>query len=157
MEAIKQWVICIIICSVVTAVVSVLSPGGSADRALRTVVAVFMICAFLSPFLSGVTIESDFEFPDFSEHENELSREIANSMIRETEIQSETEIRKLLDSLSVEFRDIEVYAEINRENEIIIKQINITLSEVFSHREKQIASNLKSMFSSEVEFIWVKE
>ncbi len=157
MEAIKQWIICIIICSIITAIVSVLSPTGSTERAIRTVVAVFMICAFLSPFWSGVGIDTDFEFPDFKAKESELSSEIVKTMLSETEIQSEIKIRELLESLSVEFKEIKVYADINKENTIFIRFISLTLPEKFSHREKQIASNLKSMFSSEVEFIWVKE
>ncbi len=157
MEAIKQWIICIILCSLVTAVVSVLSPTGSTERALRTVVAVFMICAFLSPFFGGISIETDFEFPDFEAKENELSSEITETMLAETETQSEIKIKDLLDGLSVEFKEIKVQADINKENSIYIRFISLTLHEKFSYREKQIASNLKSMFSSEVEFIWVKE
>ncbi len=157
MEEIKQWIICIVICSLVTAIVSVLSPQGGTERALKTVVSVFMICAFLSPFLNGMVVDADFDFPDFEENKSELSSEILKAMLTETETQSETEIKKLLESLSVEFKEIKVYADINKDNEIFIRFISLSLPERFSHREKQITSNLKSMFSSEVEFIWVKE
>lgn len=157
MEEIKQWIICIVICSLVTAIVSVLSPQGGTERALKTVVSVFMICAFLSPFLNGMVVDADFDFPDFEENKSELSSEILKAMLTETETQSETEIKKLLESLSVEFKEIKVYADINKDNEIFIRYISLSLPERFSHREKQITSNLKSMFSSEVEFIWVKE
>ena len=157
MEEIKQWIICIVICSLVTAIVSVLSPQGGTERALKTVVSVFMICAFLSPFLNGMVVDADFDFPDFEENKSELSSEILKAMLTETETQSETEIKKLLESLSVEFKEIKVYADINKDNEIFIRYISLSLPERFSHREKQITSNQKSMFSSEVEFIWVKE
>lgn len=157
MEAIKQWIICIIICSVITAAVSIFSPTGGTERALKTVVAAFMICAFLSPFLDGVGVDTGFDFPDFEENKSELSSEIVKTMLTETESQSEIKIKELLESLSVEFKEIKVYADINNDNEIFISFISLSLPERFSHREKQIASNLKSMFSSEVEFIWVKE
>ena len=157
MEVIKQWIICIIICSVITAVVSILSPTGGTERALKTVVAVFMICAFLSPFLNGTGIDADFDFPDFEENQSELSSEIIKTMLEETETQSTVMINELLESLSVEFKEIKVYADINEDNEVFVRYISLTLSEKLSHREKQIASNLKSMFSSEVEFIWLKE
>lgn len=157
MEVIKQWIICIIICSIVTAVVSVLSPSGKTEKALKTVVSVFMVCAFLSPFFDGVSVKTEFDFPDFKDNEKVLSSEITRSMLDETEKQSVVKIEELLESISVNAREIHVYADINKENSIYIKFISLTLSEKFSHREKQIASNLKSMFSSEVEFIWVKE
>lgn len=157
MEMLKQWIICIIFCSFTGAVVSVISPKGGTQRVMKTVIASFLICAFLSPFLQGVTLDTDFELPDFSEYQNELSDVITDVMISEAENQAKIETEKLLVSLEVEFKEIKVYAEVNSDNEIYIKHISITLPEKFSYREKQIASNLRTMFSSEAEFIWVKE
>ncbi len=157
MEMLKQWIICIIFCSLVGAVVSVISPKGGTERVMKTVIASFLICAFLSPFLQGVTLESDFELPDFSEYQNNLSDMITDAMISETENQAKIEIEKLFTSLNVEYEDIKVYAGVNSENAIYIKYISVTLPKKFSYREKQIASNLRTMFSSEAEFVWVKE
>lgn len=157
METLKQWIICIIFCSLIGAVVSVVSPKGGTQRVMKTVVAAFIICAFLSPFLQGSTLKSDFEFPDFSEYQNDLSDVITDAMISEAEKQTKNETAKLLASFDVEYKDIKVYAGVNSENSIYIKYISITLSEKYSYREKQIASNLRTMFSSEAEFIWVKE
>lgn len=157
MEVIKQWIICIIICSIVTAVVTVISPSGNTARALKTVVAVFMVCAFLSPFFDGNGVETDFELPDFQDNEKVLTAEITESMLNETENQAVIKIEELLESLSVNAKEIHVYADVNKDNIIYIEYISLTISEKFSYREKQIASNLKSMFSSEVEFIWVRE
>ncbi len=124
---------------------------------MKTVIASFLICAFLSPFLQGVTLETDFELPDFSEYQNDLSDVITDAMISEAENQVRIETEKLLVSLDVRYKEIKVYAGVNSENAIYIKYISITLPEKFSYREKQIASNLRTMFSSEAEFIWVKE
>lgn len=157
MEMLKQWIICIIFCSLIGAVVSVISPKGGTQRVMKTVVASFLICAFLSPFLQGVTLESDFELPDFSEYHNNLSDVITDTMISEAENQVKNETEKLLISLDVEHKEIKAYAGINSENQIYIKHISITLPEKYSYREKQIASNLRTMFSSEAEFIWMKE
>lgn len=157
MEMLKQWIICIIFCSLIGAVVSVISPKGGTQRVMKTVIASFLICAFLSPFLQGATLETDFELPDFSEYQNNLSDVITDAMVSETENQARIETEKLLTSIDVEYKEIKVYAGVNTENEIYIKFISITLPERFSHRENQIASNLRTMFSSEAEFIWVKE
>ncbi len=124
---------------------------------MKTVIASFLICAFLSPFLQGTTLETDFEFPDFLEYQNDLSDVITDAMISEAENQVRIETEKLLVSLDVRYKEIKVYAGVNSENAIYIKYISITLPEKFSYREKQIASNLRTMFSSEAEFIWVKE
>lgn len=157
MDALKQWIICIIFCSLIGAVVSVLSPKGGTQKVMKTVVATFLICAFLSPFIGEAKIESEFDLPDFSQYQNQLSDDITKQMLIEAENQTKIETEKLLHSLSVEFNSIEVYPSVDKENSIYIKLISITLPEKFAHREKQIASNLKTMFSAEVEFIWMKE
>ncbi len=157
MDALKQWIICIIFCSLVAAVVTVLSPKNSTQRVLKTVSASFLICAFLSPFIGVEGINADFEIPDFSQYKNDLSDEITEKMITEAETQTRIKTEELLETRSVGFNEIGVRASVNSENCIYIELITITLPEKFDYREKQISSNLKTMFSSEVEFIWENE
>ncbi len=157
MEALKQWIVCIIFCSLAGTVVSVLSPKGATERAMKTVVAVFLICAFISPFLGGTEIDTDFNFSNFSFSQNDLSEKITKTMLLEAENQTVIKTEELLESLSVEFKDVKAYAGTDKDNCIYIKLISMSVSDKYRHRERQISSNLKSMFSSEVEFIWVKE
>ncbi len=156
MEAIKQWMICIIFCSLITAVINILSPKGSTQRALKTVVSSFMICAFLSPFISESNVDIEKYLPDFSDYQASLSSEITDSMLEQAEKESEKVIEELLLDLNVEFEDISVKADIDDESCIYVSEIVIKLDDKYSYREKQISSNLKDMFSTEAEYIWVK-
>lgn len=157
MDAVKQWIICIIFCSLIAAVVNILSPKNGTQRAMKTVVAAFLICAFLSPFIVGSGIETDEKLPDFSDYQSSLTSDITEAMLLEAENLTEIKTAELLVSLNVEYDDIKAEAAVNSENSIYIDLITITLDEKFKFREKQITSNLKTMFSSEVKYIWVKK
>ncbi len=156
MDALKQWMVCIIFCALICAVINVLSPKGGTERVMKVVVSTFLVCAFLSPFISGSSVDIDFELPDFSEHQYSLSSEITSQMIYQTEQETEKETISLLLSLEVEYISVDAEADVNSENQIYISRITIKAKEEFRHRQKQIEANLKAMFSTEVIFEWVK-
>ncbi|MBE6755031.1 MAG: stage III sporulation protein AF [Clostridia bacterium] len=157
MDLLKQWMISLVFCAIIGAVVNILTPKGGTERVMKVVVATFLICAFLSPFITGDGLESDFELPEFSENKSDLSDSISESMLSQAEFQSVLETESLLESLEVDFISVEAAADVNEENQIYIKSITVTAYEKFSYREKQIESNLKTMFSAEVIFIWEKK
>lgn len=157
MEAIKQWMICIVFCSLITAVINILTPKSSTQRAVKTIVSSFMICAFLSPFISGGDIDIEDYLPNFSDYQASLSAEISTAMLEQAEKESEKSIEELLIDLNVEFENIAVKADIDSENSIYVREIVITLDKKYSYREKQITSNLKAMFLTEAEYVWVKK
>lgn len=157
MEVLKQWMISLIICAIIGAVVNILTPKGGTERVMKVVVATFLICAFLSPFISGEGIEADFELPEFSQNKSDLSESISASMLAQAESQTVEETKALLRSLNVDYISVEAVADINEENQIYMKSITVTADEKFSYRERQIESNLKTMFSAEVIFKWEKK
>ena len=156
MDALKQWMISIIFCSVTGAVINVLSPKGGTERVMKVVVASFMMCAFLSPFINGSIIDSSLVLPEVSFNTTDLSEEIADSMISQAKKYAVQEAETLLESLDVEYLSIQAEADVNSENQIYIKKIYVSADEKFDYRERQIESNLKESFSSEVIFEWVK-
>lgn len=156
MDTLKHWIICVIFCSIVCAVINVLSPKGGTERVMKVVVSTFLVCAFLSPFISGSSADIDFDFPDFSTHEKNLSDEITAQMIHQAEKETENETVTLLRSLGVGYISVEADADVNNENKIFISSITIEANDEFIHRQKQIEANLKAMFSTEVIFKWVK-
>ncbi len=156
MEAVKQWVICIIFCSVAAAVVNILTPDSGVKRAVKTVVSTFLLCAFFSPLLTDEKVNFFSSLPDFSYYESSLSESISEVVLQETEKAVKSKVEELLKSLGVEYYAIEVYLNVNSENEIEVCSISLTIDEKHKHREKQITSNLKSMFSAEAQYIWKK-
>ncbi len=157
MDLLKQWMISLVVCAIIGAVVNILSPKGGTERVMKVVVATFLICAFLSPFITGNVSDYNAQLPEFSDNKSDLSDTISSSMLSNAEKQTVLETESLLESLDVEFISVEASADINSENQIYIKSITVTAYEEFSYRERQIESNLKTMFSAEVIFKWEKK
>ena len=59
MDFVKAWVLRIVIAAISGIVVLVLNPKGSAEKSVRTAVSLFILCSFVSPFISEI------EIPDF--------------------------------------------------------------------------------------------
>lgn len=73
MDVIKQWVLCLIMSAVCATLVSLISPRGSADRTLKTVVGIFVIAAVCSPLAELKKDDFDFGAVDgFEEFEPEF-------------------------------------------------------------------------------------
>ncbi len=157
MDFLKQWMISLVFCAIIGAVVNILTPNGGTERVMKVVVATFLICAFLSPFITEHGIDIDAELPEFSENKSNLSDSIISSMLAHAERETVLETESLLEDLDVEYISVEASADINSENQIYIKDITVTAYEKFSYRERQIESNLKTMFSAEVIFKWEKK
>jgi hypothetical protein len=59
LEALRNWAICVALSALAGGVIWLLSPKGAVQKALQAVVAVFLLCAFLSPLFtqSEITLE----------------------------------------------------------------------------------------------------
>ncbi len=157
MSSIRQWIICIIFSSLICAVVSVLSPNSSIKKAMQTVISVFLLSAFVLPFLSKDSIEIDFSLSDYSNHQSSLSDCITETMLEQAENQAVIKTEELLASLKISDFSVSAEAATDSDNNIYIKTVFIGLSSEYLHREKQITSNIESMFGSEVEYKWEKK
>ncbi len=68
METFRQWAFSLIISGIAGTLVSLLSPRGNTEKALRTVIGIFIVSSLCSPL---VQLKSDADFPDFSFEEAE--------------------------------------------------------------------------------------
>ncbi len=156
MDRIKQWIITIVLCSVIAAVVNILTPDSNVKKTMKIIVASFLVCAFISPFIQGEKINFKEDLPDFSLYYSSLSLDISETMISETE---KTVVKSISDTLKedqVEYIEINVKAEVNDKNEIYIDSVTITLSDEYKSEENDISGKIQSMFAVEIDYIWVK-
>ncbi|MBE6782762.1 MAG: hypothetical protein E7536_01965 [Ruminococcaceae bacterium] len=156
MDRIKQWIITIVLCSVIAAVVNILTPDSNVKKTMKIIVASFLVCAFISPFIQGEKINFKEDLPDFSLYYSSLSLDISETMISETE---KTVVKSISDTLKedqVEYIEINVKAEVNDKNEIYIDSVTITLSDEYKSEENDISGKIQSMFAVETDYIWVK-
>lgn len=53
MEAFRSWGICVTVCILAAAVIRLLFPNVEKEKSVRVLISTFLLCAVLSPFISG--------------------------------------------------------------------------------------------------------
>ncbi|MDR1464775.1 MAG: hypothetical protein LBJ11_05685 [Oscillospiraceae bacterium] len=64
MDTIRSWATCVALSALAGGLVWLMAPKGSVQKAVRTVVAVFLLAAFLSPFFQKNGLALDFSAPE---------------------------------------------------------------------------------------------
>ncbi len=95
METIRIWVMGLITSAVAGAVVMVISPDGATQKAVKTLVSVFLLCSIILPFAGFSAPEIDFSAVDQTDNngedvvdavssqlEKELSQKIENILLQ---------------------------------------------------------------------------
>ena len=84
MQAVKEWAVGMCAAAIAGAVVKVLTPSGSFEKSVKTVVAVFLLCAMILPFCGSKTASQRYISTNFDEAElteqalnDEISRQTA--------------------------------------------------------------------------------
>jgi len=64
MEQLRTWALSVAMSALAGGLVWLLAPKGGVQKALRALIAVFLLCAFLSPFFTRGGINLDWILPD---------------------------------------------------------------------------------------------
>ena len=64
MEALRTWALTVAIAALAGGIVRLLTPRGSVEKAVRVVVAVFLLAAFLSPMFGRGGVSLDWVLPE---------------------------------------------------------------------------------------------
>ena len=64
MESIRNWALTVALCALAGGIVWLLAPKGTVQKAVRTVVAVFLLCAFLSPLFIWRGMDFEWLLPE---------------------------------------------------------------------------------------------
>ena len=157
MQAIKQWFICIMVSSIIAAVVNIFTPDSSIQKTMKIVVASFLLCAFLSPFISGERIDFSEDFPGFSIYYSSLSEDLFSAVSNETEKAVKSKVTSLLNERGIEYDNIEVYFKKDKDGLLYIDKIRITADEKYSKQENEIKKEIETVLSAEIDCEWVKK
>lgn len=123
MEELKQWLVSIVFSAAAGAVITVISPKGSNDKTLKTVVGIFIISAVFLP-ITKMNV-SDFSLPAFAngleiEHGEEIK--LVVDMLEEELFETISETAK---SFECGIENVEIDAEYDNEKCIIIHKITV--------------------------------
>ncbi|MBQ8784375.1 MAG: stage III sporulation protein AF [Clostridia bacterium] len=135
METIRLWVTGLASAAVIGAVVLVLTPGGGAEKAVKTIVSVFLISSMLLPFVKGAELSLDTELPDEEEviqNENGISE----AMAEQFEVKLRETIENILSQKGIHTRSVSIDIKTNGD-EISVEKVTVVI-------KKESANNLAS-------------
>ena len=144
MNEIKQWSLGITISAIVGAIILFISPEGSTKKLVRAAVSLFLMCAILSPFLSGadpIELINGIELPEIQS--NESANGEASDYI---ENQIKEKISGILEECGIKNADIRISINIENGNEMKIESVQIyaekTYENNFENAEKDLNNQL---------------
>ena len=104
MEFLRNWALTIAIAALAGGIVRLLTPRGSVEKAVRTVVAVFLLSAFLSPLFGRGGVSFDWVFPELQEPPaiSALEMEVMRQVQTAVENELRTRMERVLHSRGLE-------------------------------------------------------
>lgn len=149
MGFVKAWVLRIVIASISGIVVLVLNPKGSAEKSIRTAVSLFILCSFVSPFLTEIKI------PDFENNsvvtttfDKEKSDEIILAQMR-SEISSKLTDVLLKEGVSPESINVDI--KLNEDDEVVVEGAVIVIDSNDSDSSQKLKNTVYSELGLNVE------
>ncbi len=123
MEGLKQWLVSLIFSAAAGALITVISPKGSNDKTLKTVVGIFIISAIFLP-LTKMNI-SDFSLPAFANGVEIEQEKEAGFVVEMLEEELHKTVSETAEEFNCEISGIEINAEYDEGKCIIIQEITV--------------------------------
>ncbi len=146
MEGIKQWLISLVFSAAAGTLITVVSPKGSNDKTLKTIVGIFIISTVFLP-LSEINVP-DLSLPAFGdmvEYDNGNNDELAVEMLEE---ELAGKIENIAKRFECGINEIKIDAEYDEDKCIIIHNITV----YFAYGDEQ---NILEAVSETEEFLGV--
>ena len=99
MSTLRTWALSVAMAALAGGVVWLLAPRGNVQKALRTLIAVFLLCAFLTPFFTRTGVNLDWILPDIQATPETPALE--NTVARQLRTAVEEEIAKRIEAVLV--------------------------------------------------------
>lgn len=144
MNEIRQWTYGVTVSAIVGAIILFLSPDGSTEKIVRAAVSLFLMCAMLSPFLSGTdpkAVINGIELPkiDSSQSAEDEAADFLQDGIKE-------KISEILSECGIKNADIRISINIENGNEMKIENVQIIAEKnyeiYFKNAEEYIKNQL---------------
>lgn len=123
MEGLKQWLISLIFSAAAGALITVISPKGSNDKTLKTVVGIFIISSIFLP-LTKMNL-SDFSLPALANELKIEQGEEGDFVIEMLEEELFETVSETAEEFNCEISGVEIDAGYDEDNCIIIQEIAV--------------------------------
>lgn len=123
MENIHAWAVGMCAAAIIGSVSALLTPSGSMEKSMKTVISIFLICAVVLPFFKNkVAVNNDIS-TYFAESEEDAFS-ITNEVGDQTESYLKTLIYEILQKNGITCEDIVIQIETNEES-VNVKSITV--------------------------------
>ncbi len=151
MTLIKQWALGLVIASVAGALALIISPQGAVEKQVRTAVSLFLLVAFMSPFVSEFDFDDLFSYQSVSAYDG--SSQISNNIAKKFESDIKNRINNLLSKNGIEANKINIDVIITDNNEMKLEKAVVVVKNGINDAEVKhlIKENLGLVVEIEVE------
>ena len=144
MDSIKQWALGITVSAVIGGIVLVLTPRGSTEKSVRTAVALVLLCAMLTPFMSGVNFTEIFSGIEKSDKID--TAHIESQITHQTETAVKEKITEILKENGILSAQVNIDISMSDNRELMIEKAEISAdrkySDSFSSAQEEIKNQL---------------
>jgi len=141
MDSLKQWALCLIIGATAGTLVMALSPRGSTDKTVRAVVGIFIVAVIGAPFVNilknSYTAEV-FAAYDYADNGDDMSKFMLDSFC----VTVKTEIENTASYIGIPLEKVQIEADIDAENCIIIHSISVEIKPHFLNKAAELSDIL---------------
>lgn len=145
MEQIRNWALGVTAAAIIGAVVLVITPKGSTEKAVRVAVSLFLLCALLNPFIAGIDIgelaEGLDEIPDSVD-----TSEAYGALEKQTEEAIREEILNICADCGIKNALVNIDVRMDEENNLSVTSIAVWADKeyepLFPTAEAQIKEKL---------------
>ncbi len=142
MDALKQWIISLAFSAAAGTLISVISPKGSNDKTVKTVVGIFIIAAVCVP-LSEIE-ESDFSVPAFVQDKIIADNSMNDFTVEMLENELFNKASEVASGFGCGIKDVEIQAEYDDENCIIIHEMTVYFINPENEKVTEIAAEIEN-------------
>jgi hypothetical protein len=145
MDGIKEWAVNLTLCFIASSIIVFLRPKGKLEKPMKTLLSLFLLSAIIMPFIKNSSALDDLpkrseDFGiDYEDNAVDVRDEMNYLLERQGKAAVEIIVKNKLDSLGINYSEIEVITDIAEDGRIIIKDIVIKAS--LSQSEKATAEN----------------
>ncbi|MBP9989512.1 MAG: hypothetical protein KBT46_08440 [Ruminococcus sp.] len=148
MDTVKQWTIGIAVSAVVGTVILFLTPKGATEKTVRTCVALVLLCAVMTPFMSGIDFDSIFIKTKNPEKID--TAEIESHLAQQTKIALKEKIEEILDNNGIISAKINIDISMNENREMRVEKFEIFADEKYKNNFKKAEDEIKSLTGIDV-------
>ncbi len=150
MNFIKQWALGLAVAAVIGAVIMILTPQGSVEKQVKTAVSLFILVAFMYPFVSDIDFKEIFsDIPAASTQSRE--EEIRASLAAELEAEMKQSIDEALTQNGIKALHIDIDITVTKDGEVSADRVAVTVAENVSTANAKRILKEKVGITAEIE------